>query len=616
MKKNYIKIIAAVASVLLFACCQVSESDFGGKIGVVAENEVAFALGGVNTRSSVAVSNVSTPGAIIPLGSDETGRQFYLEESVIDLNSPVTRGTPAYTENVVALYDGELFAKSELGNDTYIYKESTGYYSKAYGKNIWDSAPDKKTLSFYMYMPVDITSYGVDADPTFGVANNKQTISFSYTSPTTAADQADIIFAARKIEKSVYEGTKDDNNNHYAEVLFHHALTGVKFAIGNDEDSKDEDGNTVAGDISKFGIKIKSVSFKNLYDSGDCVVTPTTEEGEYQDISDNYSSQATGTVVWDPNSLEASGQEITSGTFGSTLVTYTGGSFETEGYNYPTSFSQKGNEKNLNDGDATQTFWLIPQTIDKDNEVVLTVNYEVNEKEYSWKIDFGTALDGVIWKAGQLRTYTIRIDEVNVKIEDKVVTTQEDDKVLTDLSGNIVYDKDGNPYTYTYYGGTKSEVTITNTGNTDAFIRAALIGQWLDATGNPVFGFTDYTAGKVILVDSWYQDQFVTKARKHGSFTGLVGYDDNYSGSWVLGNDGYYYFTEIVEAGDPIPSDDPLFTSYSVDKNPAVAVAGAVKPVYFRLEISTQAISAKKSNGDSYTWDAAWKNALGYDPSI
>ena len=588
MKKNYIKIMAAAVLVLLFASCQEKEFEGVGPDGVVGKNEVAFAIGGPSTRSAVALSDITEQGTIIPLGPDETGRQFFLEESVIDLNSPVTRGTPVYTENVWKM-NPSLFAHSELGDDEYEYKTATGYYSKAYGENIWDHAADKKTLNFYMYMPYAITSWGVKSAPTFGVADSKQTISFSYESPATAAAQADIIFAAKQIIKSEYEGTRDDNNNHYAEVLFHHALTGVKFAIGNDEGE--------GGDIAEYGISINSVSFTGLYDSGNCVVTPTTENGKYQDITDNYSSQKEGVVVW--GNLQASNTAISSEDFDGLVTFETGaGSFESKG-DYPESFSAKANEKNLNDKDATQTFWLIPQTIREG--VILTVNYTVNGKDYTWDIDFGTALQGAVWKPGQLRTFTIRIDEVNVQIDDEVE--------MAEASTQHYETEWGESFDLvSYEGSKKTDVTITNTGNTDAFIRAALIGQWLDEEGNPVFGFTDYTHG-IQLVDSWYQDQFVNNTFKYGYFDGLPGYDGASTtlNNWVLGDDGYYYYKNIVPAGEEVP--DALFTSYTVGKTPGTAIAGAAKNVYFVLEIATQAISAKKLDGSDYTYTDAWANA-------
>ena len=582
MKKNYIKIMAAAALVLLSAC---QMNEIGGDKPTIGENVVAFSVGGDNTRSSAVAANVPQKGVVIPLGSDGNGHQFYLEESVIDLNSPVTRGTPAYTENVVSLYDEKMFAHSELGDDTYEYDSATECYIKAYGKNIWDVADP---LNFWMYMPVTLP--GVEGDPEFGTASGKQTISFSYKSPATADGQTDIIFAARSVSEDEY-----NSNNKIADVLFHHALTGVKFAIGNDDD-----------DISENSISISKITFKGLVDSGDCIVTPTTEgSGKYQDVPTEYSSQKTGVVVWTPADTVANADGIYAEFDGLTTFAQPAegenGSFDNNG-EYPASFAAKSNVNNLNDGDATKTFWLVPQTL-TDN-VKLTINYSFGgDDSYEWTIDFGKALEDVVWKPGQLRTYTIRIDEVNVMIEDDVTVVEADPVEIsyTDpVTGRVTtLDLDS------FKGSTKTDVVITNTGNTDAYIRAAIVGQWLDPQGNPVFGFTDYTAGKVVLVDSWYQDQFGTNAQhKQGSFSGLPG------NNWVKGEDGYYYYTKIVPAGESIPASDPLFTSYTVGDVPGVAVAGEVPQIYFRLEIATQAISAKKQDGTDYTpYTAAWDNA-------
>lgn len=70
-------------------------------------------------------------------------------------------------------------------------------------------------------------------------------------------------------------------------------------------------------------------------------------------------------------------------------------------------------------------------------------------------------------------------------------------------------------------GTTKSNVTITNTGNVSAYIRAAIVITWKDAYGKtmpaqPVAG-TDYTLS-INTTD------------------------------WTKGQDGYYYYTEPVAA--------------------------------------------------------------------
>lgn len=70
---------------------------------------------------------------------------------------------------------------------------------------------------------------------------------------------------------------------------------------------------------------------------------------------------------------------------------------------------------------------------------------------------------------------------------------------------------------------TKSNVSIKNTGNTDAWIRAAVVITWQDKDGN-VYGQapvenTDYTI-------------------------------ELGSSEWLLGTDGFYYWSSPVAAGD------------------------------------------------------------------
>ena len=604
MKKNYIRIIAAAASVLLFACCQQNEIDFGDKNGVVGENSIGFSLRGVDTRSAAVSSyEFAESGALIPFESEEAGTQFYLEESVIDLNAPVTRGTPVYTENVGIMYP-QMYAHSVLDNvvkngNIYTYDSETGYYIKSYGTNIWDvqgvetvtvGEETTKQIKFWMHMPTELTAYGVTSGPTFSETNSEQTISFSYESKAKATDQADIIFSARAVTEKEY----NTNNRKVADVLFHHALTGVKFAIGN---------------VPNDNITITKITFQGLRDKGSCVVTPRQEtDGYVDDPTEDYSSGDGSTVVW---TLQQSTKDIYAEFAEGDLTTFAqpeegkNGSFTSKG-EYPASFAQKGNANNLNDGDATKTFWLIPQTLNKN--VKLVIEYKLNGTNASpITIDFGEALNNLDWEAGQLRTYTIRVADVNVKIEDEV--TMSENYVSTNF--------------LTAVGSKKENVVITNTGNTPAYIRAAIVGQWIDASGKPVFAFTEFKNGQIDIhpVPSWYQDQFgssnVSPAYEFGYFSKLVGYDASgkykdaaaYKGThWTKGADGYYYYDDPVPVGGTTA--EPLFESYTIASVPNIRIAGASQEVTFVLEVATQAISANNSDGTQWaSATAAWNNA-------
>ena len=579
--KKIIIALAVFAAALLSSC--VREKSFNDK--TVGKNDIVFTLQGAPATRSMEEMSIVQKGATIELATDENGNKLFLEETIEDLNrawAPVTRGTPAYTENVGVLYKNNLSVyAASLGDANYESMDNEmvngGWrYNHTYPSDPWANG----AVDFYFRMPSDMTSNGVTlGTDAYGKSGNNLTITFDYESPTEAKDQQDIIFAARNVTKDQYTGSLPNG----VPVLFNHALAAVKFAIANPEEAS-----------------ITSIEFTGLVGKGKCTITPA-KENDYHDNTGSHSSA--DAVKWTLDKT-ATGATYSSGEFGDP-VSYTSGSFAKNG-DYPSSFAAAGaaQTNNLNDADATQTFWFIPQAMTDD--VMLHITYTYGENEGEGYIEFGKALAGVTWNAGQLRTYTIRVDDVNLKIEDDVTGT------------GIVNMK-------------KERVVITNTGNVDVFIRAAIVGQWLDENDNPVFGFTD-EVNNLYIVESWYEDQFVSHAGQHGVFVNLAGYSNlakgtSYSnpfpangtkGSWYYSSrDNYYYFSNAVAPGDP--TGEPLFESYTVSKIPE-ATNGALPlevDMYFTLEIATQAISAKQSDGSLKTsWNNAWKEALGYDPTV
>lgn len=582
MKKIYI-VVAVVATAALASCQQ--EKSFNDEN--LGENSVVFAIKSGSTRSAE-VAPETRQGIVIPLET-ESGSKFILEETVTSLDqfSPATKGAPAYTENLGTLYANDLNVwgdKGGFGTDaTYENMESSQYprkdadlgsgwrYHRNYSGDPW---PDDTTqVGFYLNMP---------AAPT-GVSISKREggkFTFTYTSPASAAAQQDILFAYRATNKSDY---LDDFHPNGIPVLFNHALTAVKFATGNTDADK---------------VVITEVIFNNLVDKGTCTITPASESN-YKDNEGTYSSASA--AQWE--SLSASGNTITSGEYDGTTT------YNASDKKFGATWYSAGNQNNLNDADGTQTFWLVPQKFES-SKTTLTIRYTVNGESDEWTIDFGDALEGVTWKAGELRTYTIKVDDVNVKIEDAVTIGQDQTTTYKDDKGKE----------HTIYGGTKNGIVITNTGNTDAFMRVAITGQWVDADGAPVFSFTDYTVQDIIQeIASWYDDQFGAGNGHFGVFDGLVGYtkngkDGTGNTGWVKGKDGYYYYTTKVAPG--ATTGTAPFNSYTVTlaNVPKIKVAGALQEVHFVMEVSTQAISAKTLTGGDYNWYDAWNSATGYDP--
>ena len=596
--KKYL-FIAAVAALALVSCEQ--EKDINVNKVPAGENNVSFVLqSGAPTRSGEVVSPVRK-GFSVELGQvdDQT---IFLEETITDLgySEPETKGTPLYTENLGYLY------RDKLGVHTSTYTAGDVVYQQIsednltdgkfwcygydYPTNLWGNQTTDK-VDFAFYMPANMTSSGVS--PTF--TGNATT--FTYVSPTTAVETQDIVFGG--VTKTFKEYLSDYAKFGGTKVKLYHALTGVKFAIANAKKN---------GKL-EYDIQIKEIIFTGLANKGTCTFTPGT------------TGLDGGDITWDARTVKADPEDnVISQTFGaSDLVDY---NKDTDGNHFAESYFDGGTSQNINDAKASKTFWLIPQVIDADSPATLTIKFTMNGKNQEVTIDMSD-LHTSNWQPAQIRTYTFKIDEVNLKIEDKVT-----------LAGGAA-----NGFT----GSKKDQVTITNTGNCEAFIRASIVGQWLrdiyaidPTTGEettqliesyPVFGFTD-NVNNLYEVASWYQDQFVTlegasiPTRNQGHFVELSGYDKaNGFNDWVLCDDNYYYYTVPV---DPEAQDDngssktkALFKEYIVGTAPMSTIAGlqiSNKNMHFTLEIATQAIAANKINGLPEDWDVAWEKATGKKP--
>jgi len=576
MKKQFI--LAAIAAIALTSCQQ--EKNTEGNRNPAGKNSVSFVLqGGGATRSGEATASVRQ-GVNLSLGQIAEGVELFLEETIADLDVAETRGTPVYTENLGYLYRDKMGVHTSTYTGDVTYKQisednlADGKYW-CYGYEYpTDIWPDETT-------PVDF-AFRMPVDMTgVSLTYNGAATTFTYTSPTTATGTKDIIFGGISINhKDYYDAYAKFGG---AKVTLYHALTGVKFAIANTEEE-------VAN------IQIDKITFTGLVNTGTCTFTPTDSK-----------------ITW--TNTNAAGDNTISQTFDdSDLVTY---DKDTDGNHFADSYFDGGIKQNINDAAASKTFWLMPQTLSAASTAKLKIEYTINGTSDSMEIDVKD-LHAQTWNPGELRTLTFKLTEVNLKIEDKV-----------SLAGTAATG---------FEGSSKTDVTITNTGNTRAFIRASLVGQWLrdiyaidPDTGEetdeliesyPVFGFTD-NVNNLYEVASWYQDQFVTlagasqPARKQGEFTGLSGYDkNNGNNDWVLCKDGYYYYTVALEPESQDVNGNSktkaLFTKYEVGIAPMSTIAGLAiknKNMHFTLEIATQAIAANKRDGTVDTWLNAWQKA-------
>ena len=195
--RNYALILFAGVSLLVTSC--VNEREFG--IGEIGKDEIAFAIGSVQTKASTEDFFISSPKQVASVKAS-AGNTLIIEESVTSLDGgPVTKGTPAFTENVSTLYKkfsaiANPGTADELGDAEYAFNEATEFWSHKFTSEVWENAP----FTFYMRMP------SAPAGVTSGYTYDGNTIKFSYKSPGTAAGQQDILFASTTMSGEAENG--------------------------------------------------------------------------------------------------------------------------------------------------------------------------------------------------------------------------------------------------------------------------------------------------------------------------------------------------------------------------------------------------------------------------
>ena len=395
MKINRIALTILAGASLMLSACQ-NEEEFNGV--PVGKNEIAFKIGGVDTKA--AIEKVQLGNTVIEFGEDDSN--VFLEESITSLDdnsiSPITRGTPAFTENVTTLYDNVFYALAnpgisgkELPDGVFGFDEDTECWKRRYGENVWAKAP----LNFYMRMPQNPA--GVQGAPTY----SDGTITFNYKTPETASDQQDILFTSTTLN------SEEDNHK---TVVFYHALTGVKFANYFDNASGTQ---TI----------IKSVKIKGLTTEGKCVMTPANANN----TTPANAKPSAKVSKWTPDDNKTADFEQT---FNEAFADYSKSAHDLSKLN--------GNaaKKNLNDNNGSLTFWFIPQTL---SGVTLDIEFEikvngtvVNKKTYE-DIPFA---EGATWSAGELHTFTLKPTLVDVVFEDDVDETIKDNVTIQN-TGNV-----------------------------------------------------------------------------------------------------------------------------------------------------------------------------------
>ena len=553
--RNIVMTLLAGAAMVVTSCNIEREKDFSSYS--FADDEVAFKVAQVQTRSLAEFQSVTTEVASIKAGH---GERFILEETVSSLDyaydAPATRGTPAFTANVTKVYpslyavamksDGTAaFAKAtDLVNGVEYKNEKDNVYSHRYGEDIWgDDTNDKAKLPTYFFMRMPGTGGGV----TLASSPYSQTdgsISFSYKTPAQASDQKDILFAS-------YQRTDKTNCE---DVTFYHALTGIKFS--NFYTNKGyEDANAVTKTI------IKEVTLAGVADQGNCkmVLAGATSSKTAAEWS-NVTGDATFTL---------SSSDTTN--------------YKNSSMGLDTLLNATGKVRNINDEAGSLTFWFVPQAFE-DSTVMITMKCDLvldkgDGKPQTTVSDttLTVSLGARTWQAGELHTFTLKPIIVKVKLEDHM-----EDYV-------------------------KSDVRVENKGNVWEYVRVNMIGNWV---GEVQIGDGVYDTNEVILMgyakehpDSLREVEFWNDKdgkTHYGTFDFLtpkstvVPAAEDVNG-WVR-YDKYYYYIYPIGPNSAITAQ--LFGEYEVGPSPEFwipDVSGTrrkARNVHLVIDMMAQAVPA------------------------
>ncbi len=604
--KKLLYTLPAIALILGVSACREELRPGPEPVPTDGNMVIKFTVGnGGNPVTKTSESGKAKQVDKILITDKDEADQLFLVETVQSLDGAYTaktgvdtKGVPVYTENFVQIHKdingipyeytaGTQGISPMTGGNSLLFgciDQEKRTYAYDFGTKEW---PEGKNLLFFLSAPVDMAAAGVSGltytqdtkDPNNGIT------SFHYSSPssdvieqteipseieggsptiieelknaTDATKLKDILFTSKGISKGDYWKNSDEKSK----VLFYHALAGVKFKSANAQ-KEDHKGNRVT-------TTILSVTLTNIISEGDCVVTPDQSyAADDSNVAPGSVPKSSAASVWsnkDKTNLK-SYTLADKGIVGRDSATY---NFDETFYG-PTETAQYG-EYNINSANYEDTFFLVPQKSGesgKDVSVVITytISTDLDKLGNPYVHTRAVKLSNFNWEAGHLYTYTLSANHVEIAVTDKL---DSDKKV-------------------------KSNLKITNTGNTDCYIRATIIGNWYDNHGDVKNSSGEVTLlGDHQIVDNW--SGFQVKNGKlqvvnedEGTFQGIDTENWIYSDP-AAGGDGFFYYKYKVKPGNQTRF--PLFESFTVGTCPNVVYKASG---HLEMDILVQNFDASK----------------------
>lgn len=351
-------------------------------------NGISFRLAKTDNHQEMTRSSMRCEPVALPITLNEKTDTLYLNVRTSSLPDPeatsaaATRGTPVFTENFADVL-GSCKVWGEGGSTQIPVREFTCQQEGNVNIlcNAGNAYPDdlywpEDDVMFYLTAPNEQS--GV-SNLTTSTTGGKPSFTFDFTTPSSttsdgaAVAQQDILFAACQAGEKDFKGKPASQ---LPKVLFYHALTGIKFTLRSDLDPN---------------VRIDAIEFSNVYSAGHCVLTPyyytSSAWSNPNNTGGTNGTKSAACAVWTAQSDKASYKQA--------FVA------NDNGRTAPSYISSSSNE--LNGTNMEKTFFLIPQTLGSDAEIVLTFTNTANNRQETKRV----SLSGVEWQAGMLYDYTI-----------------------------------------------------------------------------------------------------------------------------------------------------------------------------------------------------------------
>lgn len=446
--------------------------------------------------------------------------EMVYENDLAPAGTVQTKGTAITTENISS-FNMECYAEgswydntiSGSGLGTSGNRYPAGLYFKAgvtKSSGTWglskSDGPAKPGDSGELYwlndVPMTFWSYSPTSISTFS-RTGTNTATFTHTVSSTVSAQTDPVFAFSsetrkyhdawdedygKLDQSTSTSGAGDTEN--VNVWFFHALSAVQF-LQNE---------------SLTDYRVSNVTIQNVHGSSTCTMTSTATVPSEGNPNITFSHNLTGSA--DQNYSQA--YEATDLADGGSLKA-------------PADAATNGNFKKTD----AKTFFMVPQTLGAESTdapsaaLQVTFVYKGTGASGSEQTSATFDLPSTTWEAGKYYVYKV------------------------DLAGNIhVEISEQCP------DDVKSDVKFQNTSNVNEYIRAAVVANWYDASGNIVAAWDKTRDGDISLGSGWTESggfYYHTAPVAAKEFTGNL-FDSFTKPTSAPVSDAHFEMTILVQA--------------------------------------------------------------------